>query len=128
VETKNVLMIDDDEDDFLLLQSAFHRQAPWVNLIWFDSPDTFLASRIWEQQSIHLLVFDMMVGKSEPHWQINLRRQIGRASIPMVIHSGSVSPLDHRSILDDGAVDFLEKGASTGEMAQVVSRMLTYLT
>jgi FixJ family two-component response regulator len=120
-------MIDDDEDDFLLLQSAFTQHAPWVNLIWFDSSDAFLSSHVWEQQPIHLFVFDMMVGISEPHWQLNLRRQIGLVSIPMVIHSGSVSPLDQQTMLDDGAVDFLEKGINTAQMAQIVNHMLTYL-
>jgi DNA-binding NtrC family response regulator len=119
-------MIDDDEDDFLLLQAAFSQQAPWVNLLWFDSPDTFLLSRVW-QQPIHLFVFDMMVGNSEPHWQINLRRQTGLVSTPMVIHSGSVSPIDHQDMLNDGAVDFLEKGVNTAQMTQIVNRMLTYL-
>ncbi len=119
-------MIDDDEDDFLLLRSAFVDQAPWVELIWFDSPAAFLCSRVWDQP-IHLLVFDRLVGSPDSQWQLNLRRQTGLERIPMVIHSGSVLPDDQRDRLDAGAVGFLEKGATTADMRQVVRQMLVYM-
>ena len=120
-------MIDDDEDDFLLLQSAFRHQAPWVKLIWFDSPATFLDSMIWQRQPIHLFVFDLMIGDSVPHWQADLRQQVGYQAVPMVIYSGSESPGDQQLLLDDGAADFLLKGATTAETRQVVDRMLLHL-
>jgi len=126
METRQLIMIDDDEDDFLLLQSAFVEQAPWVHLSWFESPEAFLCSGVWNQP-IHLFVFDRLVGSNEPQWQFNLRRQIGLERIPMVIHSGSVLPGDQRDRPDDGAVGFLEKGATAADTRQVVRQMLVYM-
>jgi FixJ family two-component response regulator len=126
MKTRRLIMIDDDEDDFLLLRSAFIAQAPWVNLSWFDSPEAFLCSRVWDEP-IHLLVFDRLVGNHEPQWQLKLRRQIGLEKIPLVIHSGSVSPGDERAMLNTDAVAFLEKGVTSADMRQVVNQMLRYM-
>lgn len=117
-------MIDDDEEDFMLLQIAFQQYAPGVKLSWFESSDAFLSSRIWEHQPIHLFVFDLLVGESEPHWQATLRRQVGCEAVPMVIHSGSESPGDRETMIDEGAVDFLVKAATVDETKQTVERML----
>gem|GEM_PF-4275655 len=128
MEPKNVLMIDDDEDDFLLLQSAFHKQAPWVELTWFDSPGSFLSSKIWERKPIHLFVFDLLVDEADPHWQTALRQQVGLAAVPLVIHSGSESPGDREMMLNEGAADFLIKASTTAEMVLIVDRMQSLLT
>ncbi len=126
METRQLIMIDDDEDDFLLLQSAFVEQAPWVHLSWFESPEAFLCSGVWNQP-IHLFIFDRLVGSGEPQWQLNLRSQIGLETIPMVIHSGSVLPVDQRTVLNEGAVAYLEKGVTVVDMRRVVKQMLHYM-
>jgi DNA-binding NtrC family response regulator len=120
-------MIDDDEEDFLLLQSAFHKQAPWVELTWFDSPSSFLHSRIWQNKPIHLLVFDLLVDEADPHWQTTIRQQVGLDTVPLVIHSGSESPGDREMMLKEGATDFMIKASTTAEMVQVVDRMQSLL-
>ncbi|QKZ11321.1 hypothetical protein [Spirosoma sp. KUDC1026] len=127
METKHVLMIDDDEDDFLLLQIAFQQHAPWLKLTWFESSDAFLSSRVWLHQPIHLFVFDLLIGENEPHWQADLRQQIGCEAVPMVIHSGSELAGNRDDMLDEGAVDFLVKPSTTDETRQVVERMLLHV-
>ncbi|QKZ14394.1 hypothetical protein [Spirosoma sp. KUDC1026] len=127
METKHIVMIDDDEEDFMLLQIAFQQYAPEVKLNWFESADAFLGSHIWEQQPIHLFVFDLMVDENEPHWQATLRRQVGCEAVPMVIHSGSEAPGDRETMIDEGAVDFLVKAATVDATRQTVGRMLAYM-
>jgi DNA-binding NtrC family response regulator len=120
-------MIDDDEDDFVLLQIAFQQYAPWIRLTWFDSSHTFLDSHIWQQQPIDLFVFDLLVGENEPHWQAALRQQVGCQSVPMIIHSGSEAPGDRQTMLDEGAADFLVKAVTVNGVKQTVERMLTQM-
>lgn len=56
---KNLIMMDDEEEDFLLLSSGFQTFAPGMSLTWFASPQAFLAAQNWRHQPIHLLILDL---------------------------------------------------------------------
>lgn len=126
---KNIIMIDDDEDDFLLLKNGFQTFATGVSLTWFDSPQAFLSARCWEQQPIHLLVLDLYLGaETGKHWQPELVAHECCQNLPIVIYSGSEAPGDRQEMMALGAADFIEKGATTGQMQHIISRMMAQST
>ncbi|MBO0936481.1 response regulator transcription factor [Fibrella sp. HMF5335] len=129
MESKHILMIDDDNDEYLLLRHAFDQHAPSVRLIWFDSPQAFLDALVWQQHPLDLIVLDLNLGgEAGKHWQGIFLSHICCQGVPTVIYSGSEAPGDRADMLAAGAVDFIPKVATAAGLRQVVDRMLTQAT
>jgi DNA-binding NtrC family response regulator len=125
MDTKHILMIDDDEDEYWLLQHAFAQHAPSVRLTWFDSPQAFLDSLVWQQHALQLIVLDLNLGgETGQHWQATFLTHACCQGVPMVIYSGSEAPGDRAEMLQAGARDFIAKVATAEGLRQVVNRML----
>lgn len=124
-ERKNLIMIDDDEEDFLLLSSGFQTFAPGVNLTWFASPQAFLAAQSWRHQPIHLLILDLYLGaETGKYWQQAFLEHKCCQDVPIVIYSGSEAPGDRQEMMEMGVADFIEKASATAQMQHVVARMM----
>ncbi len=127
-EPKNIVMIDDDEDDFLLLRNGFQTFAPDITLAWFDSPQDFLAAQSRPYQPIHLLVLDLYLGaETGKHWQAEFLAHECCRNTPIVIYTGSEAPGDRREMMELGATDFIQKVSGAGQMQHIVDRMIAQL-
>lgn len=122
-------MIDDDDEDFILLQHAFQLQGRSVTVNWFDSPQAFLESNHWQQRPIHLLVLDLNLGaEGGKHWHQEFLRHECCQGLPIVIYSGSEASGDRQEMMELGAADFISKVAAPELMKTVVDRMVAQMT
>ncbi len=127
-ERWNIVMIDDDEDDFLLLKHGFQTYAIGVDLTWFDSPQAFLSAANWQHQPIHLLILDLYLGaETGKHWQAEFLAHECCQSLLIVIYTGSEAPGDRQEMIELGSADFIGKPSTTGQMPHIVARMMAQL-
>ncbi|GAB4019091.1 PAS domain S-box protein [Spirosoma sp. KCTC 42546] len=120
-ETIRILLIEDDEDDYLLTKALVSvRENSSIKLDWVDSYDRGLAAIDTGQYDVYLV--DYRLG---PYTGIDLIQEAFRMGCraPMILLTGQDDLTVDQSALELGAADYLVKGRID---AQLLGRSIRY--
>ena len=120
-ETISVLLIEDDEDDYLLTKALVSvRENASIKLDWVDSYDRALTTIASDKYDVYLV--DYRLGH---HTGIDLIQEAFRMGCraPMILLTGQDDLTVDKSALELGAADYLVKGRID---AQLLGRSIRY--
>ena len=120
-ETIHVLLIDDDEDDYMLTRALVSaRENASIELDWVNNYEQAITQIKTSQHDVYLV--DYRLG---PHTGTDLIQEAFRAGCraPMILLTGQDDLTVDRSALELGAADYLVKGRID---AQLLGRSIRY--
>ncbi|GAB3225812.1 response regulator [Spirosoma arcticum] len=124
--TPTVWIVDDDEDDQLLIGSAFLEGEPSVKVLTLNDGDELLPKLSQSDQLPRLILLDVNMTRKNGFDTLSELRQLPDfADLPVVILTTSSDEEDRRRSLALGANHFLTKPLSyeqLKELAQKLSR------
>jgi DNA-binding response OmpR family regulator len=117
-----VLLIEDDEDDYVLVREALKGLgAEQVVLDWLDDPAAGLETLCEGRHDVCLL--DYHLGSWTGAELLSQARQRG-CRVPVILMSGTSDSQQHREALEAGAVDVVVKSEASTELLERVIRSL----
>jgi CheY-like chemotaxis protein len=117
-----VLLIEDDEDDYVLTREALKGLgAEAVVLDWLSEPEAALEALCEGRHDVCLL--DFHLGSSTG---LELLRQARRRGcrVPVILLSGTSGPTQHREALEAGASTVLMKSEASSALLEQALRSL----
>jgi CheY-like chemotaxis protein len=126
------LLVEDNEDEFILLQRALRRTIPEVRLLWvsdgLQAKDYLLGRSKFEKRSLFPLPSVVLADLKMPRcnglellqW---IRGQSELRTLPVVILSSSDQPSDVTSAYEFGANWYLTKPSTLDKLAEVLTRL-----
>ncbi|MFD2569573.1 response regulator [Spirosoma soli] len=118
-----VWLVDDDQDDQLLIQSAFLKHATPIRLLT-DGQELVPAL---EQASTlpRLILMDINMPYQNGFDTLQQLRQVeGWRQLPVIVFSTSAEPADHIRAFELGATGFLTKPSNYGQLMNLVEQLV----
>ncbi|HEX4891725.1 MAG TPA: response regulator [Hyphomicrobiaceae bacterium] len=117
-DTKDILVVDDEEPVRTLLRECFEMEGWRVS----EAPDAQAAVERLDQGPVHLITLDLKLGGDDG---LELARQIrGRCNVPIIMISGKGDTIDRVVGLELGADDYIAKPFHVREVLARVRAVL----
>lgn len=116
-----VLLIEDNKSDALLIQEMMRDTGIKHRLTWLNDGEK--AVRYFEAgNAADIIILDLNLPKFSGHQMMDFfKEQDISSKMPVVILTGSTSPLDLETAKDKGVVSYLIKPMTIEEMKQVTA-------
>ncbi|WP_338869955.1 response regulator [Spirosoma sp. SC4-14] len=129
----NVLIIDDNPDQWVLIEKAMQRSLPEINLHWAKSPEQTLSLlnewSIQEWDMPKLILLDLYLPERQDGWQL-LDQIKGMSSpcrqIPVVMLSNSNNPADIAESYRRGSSSYMVKPVKNDEWLKYFQELRSY--
>jgi CheY-like chemotaxis protein len=116
---KNIWLADDDDDDHLVFENAIKEVLPFVKLTQFRSCHTLLSEL--EHSTPDLLFLDInMPGLNGKECLKSLKAGLANRKLPVIVYTGSGSPMDITACYSYGATLYVEKASTYSKMVGVL--------
>jgi PAS domain S-box-containing protein len=113
-----VLLVDDDEDDFIITRSLITEMGQRYRLDWINNYDDALT--VIQRREHDICLLDYRLGE---HTGLDLLRALDGSSLPMILLTGQGDDAIDREAMKAGAADYLVKGQLT---ANQLDRAIRY--
>ena len=122
--TPTVWLVDDDEDDQLLIGSAFFEGDPSIKVLLLDDGDELLPQLSQADQLPRLILLDVNMPRQNGFDTLKeLRQQADFAQLPVVMLTTSSNEEDRRRSLALGANHFLTKPLSYERLKELAQEL-----
>ena len=122
--TPTVWVVDDDEDDQLLIGSAFFEGKPSIKVLLLDDGDELLPQLSKTDQLPRLILLDVNMPRQNGFNTLKeLRQQTDFAQLPVVMLTTSSNEEDRNRSLALGANYFLTKPLSYERLKQLAQEL-----
>ena len=119
-----VVLLDEDEDDYLYLHFGFRSWADHLALSWFASVPAFLAAVTLETSMPVALLLDGVVPRGEEtNWLGTLQRHPATQQAALIMLSAEFHPEQHQTYMTLGVTDHLLKPSNHHELEEVVRKV-----
>jgi CheY-like chemotaxis protein len=128
----SILMVDDDEEDFILVNEALKSKQLKVDLYWAEDGDEamnflFRRGEYANAPTPNLILLDLnMPGKNGLEVLRDLKAHVGLRKIPVVILTSSKDQRNVSRGYNIGASSFMLKPLSFDEMADAMQSLCEY--
>lgn len=122
-----ILLIDDDQDEYILLQHAFGAYSDQINLHHLTDT-THLLSPLQSAQTLpSLILLDMQLGRVDGFEVLAaLKQDAHLRDIPVVVWSGSMTDADVNRCYQQGASSVLLKSADQPSLERTIGQVCAY--
>ena len=122
-----VILLDDDEDDFLFLQKAFQTYSGQIKLHHLTNPDLFLVPLQSATTLPSLIFLDLHMGGADGFDILSRLKQDARLrDIPVVVWSGSLADGQVNQCYQQGASSVVLKSPDQTSLETVVRQVCEY--
>jgi CheY-like chemotaxis protein len=119
-EVQSILVIDDDPDDFLLVQDAVKHIDPAIDVYFAGSCEEAVPF----DNKIDLVLLDINMPGRDGFYCLRLIRGKGFRNLPIVMYTNSVSPFHITRAYNDGANLYYVKPDNFGRLINGLSKLL----
>lgn len=124
---KLVYLVDDDEDDALLIETAIHEAIPYCKVRVFQNGLVMLEILAEPDAKPHLIFLDLNMPYPDGLEVLtNLKINRQWADIPVIILTGSDDPERVRLAYQLGAQTVINKPSQYGQLVQIVMAIRQY--
>jgi CheY-like chemotaxis protein len=127
-----IAMVDDDVDDRMMVSRALASLDPPIRLLEFDGAEDFLDYLASEEGRSDmgrpaLVLLDLNMPRLDG-WEVLRRMKLSkdRADIPVIVFTGSESPVDIQSSYAQGAASFITKPKSYKDLVEALRLATAY--
>lgn len=122
-----VILLDDDEDDFMFLQKAFQAYSEQITLHHLTNPDSLLAPLQTATTLPSLIFLDMHIGGVDGFDVLSrLKQDAHLRDIPVVVWSGSLADEQVNRCYQQGASSVVWKSSNQASLEAVISQVCEY--
>jgi CheY-like chemotaxis protein len=123
---KNLLLIDDDEDDQELFIEAAREVSPGINVTVLPDAATALDKLVSKSVTADVIFSDLnMPRMTGQQFLLEIKKHPGLKDIPVIIFSTSSHSHTMQLVKDFGAHDFITKPGLFNELVATLRRLLT---
>jgi CheY-like chemotaxis protein len=97
---RSILIIDDDEDDFELVNEALQEINPSISVTYINSCEQVLQYR---NQSFDLILLDINMPLHDGFFWLRSIRDHGYKDLPIIMYTNSLSPAHISKAYEEGA-------------------------
>ncbi|GAA4406349.1 response regulator [Quisquiliibacterium transsilvanicum] len=124
---KNILLVDDDEDQLALMRLVLAREFPGIDVLAVSSGNQALEALDAAAQAPVLMMVDVkMPGMDGPATVRRIRERSRWAGCPIVMMSTSETPEDISASLEAGADIYLRKPLTLDDWARTLHGVANY--
>lgn len=131
MNSKNVILIEDNPDDIALVQRVVRKSGLEINLTvagdGYDAIQSLFDGRKhpWPQPALILL--DLRMSRMDGFEVLTrLRKEAATRLVPVVVFTSSNEDSDIRRSLELGANSFVQKSVNYAELAEAIRSVLVY--
>lgn len=121
----SIWLVDDDEDDLVLMETAFHCMADRITIKALHDGEELLPQLQETSDSPNLIVMDLNMNRMGGLQALEIVRSVGKYShLPVVMLTTSSNPADKRNSVALGANDYHIKPASFNELTVLANQLI----
>lgn len=122
---RNILMIDDDEDDQEIFLTAVQEVSPSVNCICIDSGIDALNQLVSKAISPEVIFLDLNMPIMNGHqFLLEIKKQPSISEIPVIIFSTSAHSATIQLMKSLGALDFITKPTGYTQLIDILKPLV----
>lgn len=122
-----IILLDDDEDDYMFLKKAFQAHSDQITLHHLTDPTTLLTSLQSAKTLPSLILLDMHIS-GEDGFDIlgNLKQDAHLRDVPVVVWSGSLADQQVNQCYQAGASSVVIKSDNQLDLERVIRQLCDY--
>lgn len=122
-----ILVVEDDEDDFLLLRDALKQYGGDVQVDWAENGEAALTRLSSGAELPHLILLDLNMPRKDGREALReIRADEALRHLPIVVLTNSSMQEDVVATYRYGGNTFIRKPANYAELVSLVSKILEY--
>jgi DNA-binding response OmpR family regulator len=121
MNTYNISIVDDDEDDHLFIKTAIRNVMPAARVKSFFDGSEFSANRLDNSETPSLIFLDLNMRLEDGKTTLqNIRRDSALNHVPVIILTTSTDPREKEKCMNLGANDYFVKPYTESDLSGII--------
>ena len=118
---RSILIIDDDHDDFELVEEAIHELNPEISVTYINNCEELVQHR---RKTFDLVLLDINMPQHDGFFWLKSIRKNGYNDLPVIMYTNSLSPAHIAKAYEEGANLYFSKPDSFSKLVTGLKEIL----
>lgn len=120
-KTRAILLIDDDRDDFELVQEAIHEIDPDISVLFLSECEQAIQ---YKHQAFDFVLLDINMPRHDGFFWLQTIRKYREAKLPVIMFTNSASPAHINKAYHDGANLYFSKPGTFSDLKKGLKELI----